>query len=306
MSNLLFDIKDPHAMTFPKNVSAKWSKSTVAMADTTKFGVVTVYDNKYAAKEVLAESKFAVHAMIPRIIHGSWAPVTHCEWCGQKLDYVAVIVGIDNKTKDAMVHHIGCDCVGKIFGVRWFGYRDASEAKRKLVESAKARSRKEKYAVEYVKYIMWMLSIPPDVMERTHFLKDMYEILTTGCKVFTKGMETVVVRMMADPKFTKVGAEKLKVQTTDIVNRIDLLLKLIASVDGDGQSGTKSFVTSVRSNVEKWGKLTEGQKNALNKVHVRYTERKTALEAKKQLKTDLGLSNATLVVPSNPTDEIPW
>jgi len=292
---ILFDVNDPQTMTFPKDVSTKWSKSIVAASLSTKFGVVTVYDNSFSANEVLAECKKDVRKMVPKA-KGSWDIRHHCDWCGQKLDYVAVIVGIDNGTGDAYVNHIGCDCVGKIFGITWFGYRSASEVKKKLIDAAKKRRRAIEYPVKYAKELAWLDSVPEFLLIRNSFLVDMKKIMRTGERAVSKKMENYLRAIQSRQEYDPKTFASAKQSIDKTLEKLHGILHMIEEVDDEDMRmkswSAYGFVKSITEKFVAWhSPLTQKQMDALNRVYVKY--RDARLDANtKQLK-----GNAS---------EIPW
>jgi hypothetical protein len=293
---ILFDVKDPSTMTRPKDVSKKWRDAQVAMANSSKYGVVTVYDNNYGAREVLDECKTEVKKMLPNV-GGSWDVHTHCEWCGQALDYVAVIVGIENGSHDAWVNHIGCDCVGKIFGIHWFGYRNADGAKRKLIEAAKIRRRAVEYPVKYAKELAQLESLPEFLLTKNTFLKDMKRILRDGSRAVSKKMENYLRATLARKEYDPKSFAAAKIEIDKTLEKLDMILKMVESVDTTDELRAKpwsayNFVKSIKDKYDTYhSPLTQKQMEALNRVYVKYRDAK--------------VKKNTNQMKGNPND-IPW
>jgi len=294
--SVLFDVKDPSTMTTPQDVSTKWSKSTVAMATHSMYGVVTVYDNNFGAKEVLFESRKAIQTAFSKVV-GSWDVHTHCEWCGQKLDYVAVVLGISTGKPNATVHHIGCDCVGKIFGMRWYGYRNAENVRKTLILAASKRRRAVEYPVKYAKEIAWLDSLPEFLLKKNGFLVDMKKVLRTGERVMSKKMDNYLHALMAkkeyDPK--KFATAKLEIDKT--LEKLNGILHIVEEVDATEEARSKpwsayAFVKSIMERFERYhSPLSQKQVDALNRVYVKYR--------------DVRIKKNTNQMKGNPND-IPW
>jgi len=274
-SILLFDAKDKSTMTRPKDVSSKWSKSTVAVANSSVYGVVTVYDNSFGAKEVLTESAKSVRKMIPKV-SGSWDSHSHCEWCGQKLDYVAVIVGLD-RNNDATVHHIGCDCVGKIFGIRWYGYRNASNAKKALMDAAKKRRRAVEYPIKYVKELAWLDAVPEFLLVKNSFLVDMKKIMRSGERAVSKKMENYLASIMKRKEYDPKNFATAKQEIDKVLDKLRGILHMVEEVDNEDMRRNSwsayNFVKSITESYSQWHRaLTPKQMEALNRVYVKYRD----------------------------------
>jgi len=274
-SSVLFDIKNPSTMTRLVDVSTKWKDSTVAMANSSKYGVVMVYDNSYGAKEILAESEKSIKTMVPKVA-GSWDVHTHCEWCGQRLDYVAVIVGIENRTGDAHVSHIGCDCVGKIFGTAWSGYRIADSAKKILVVTASRRRRAIEYPVKFAKELAWLDSLPEFLLKRNTFLTDMKSNLRTGDRPMSKKMVTYLHILMHKKEYDPKNFAIAKQEIDKTREKLRGILHLVEEIDSEDVRyqpwSAYSFVKSIMDKFEQYhNPLTRKQMDALNRVYVRYS-----------------------------------
>ncbi|MHA2367112.1 MAG: hypothetical protein ACXAC7_24380 [Candidatus Hodarchaeales archaeon] len=213
-----------------------------------------------------------------------------CEFCGNKLSYVAVIEG-NHLTKAntanknyTKVYDVGLDCLGLVLGKGWAYYNVAKREIAKLKKIAAAKKRAEKYAVEYKDLIDWFNSLHPDQLKKNYFYLSMYRILTTGNRVFTENMESAIRNKMGKIHVSKEEyEEKRKHFEKEVVPKFNNLLNLIKEVDGitDEMSiydlpkySSYSFVLSVFDDAKKKNRLTPGQIEALNKAHVRYTKRK--------------------------------
>jgi hypothetical protein len=295
--SILFDVNDPTTLSRPKDISTKWSKSTVQMTNTTEFGVVTVYDNSFGASDVLYPTRKRLKSYFP-YVKGSWDIHTHCEWCGQSLLYVAVIVGIDERDRSkSTVHHIGCDCLGKIFGINWYGFRSAADVKIRLINEAKKRRRVMNYSVTYAEELVWLDSLPEPLLKKNTFLVDMKRIIRSGDRIVSKKMADYLSGLMKskeyDPKQFAIAAVEIANTTEKILG----VLRLVESVDTTDEVRCKSwssysFVKSIFDKYERWHRpLTKKQMSALNNVYVKYKN---------------SFSKKTTTQMTGDASEIPW
>jgi hypothetical protein len=215
-----------------------------------------------------------------------------CDFCGNNLIYVAVIDGTllsggnSNKT-----YNVGLDCLGLVLGKGWAYYNVAKREIAKLKKIAAAKKRAEKYAVKYKDMIDWFNSLHPEQLKKNYFYLSMYRILTTGSRVFTENMESVIRSKMGKIKISKEEYdEKLKHHKEVVLPRLQTLLNLVKEVDGitDEMSiydlpkySAYSFVLDVFGDAKRKNRLTPGQIEALNRVHVRYTKRKKGMGEKR-------------------------
>lgn len=275
--NILFDVNDPDTMTQPADVSTKWNNATVVLATSSRYGVITVYDNSYNATKVLAESKTSTEKMISNI-NGSWDIHTHCDWCGQKLDYVAVIVGIEDGTNKATINHIGCDCVGKIFGIRWFGYRNTVEVKKKLIADAKKHKRSAEYPKKYAKELAWLDSLPAFLLNKNTFLVDMKKIMRSGEREVSKNMESYLHALQERKEYDPKTFATAKQEIDKTLEKLRGIMHLIEEVDAssiarNSQWSAYNFVKSIMEKFERYhSPLTKKQMDALNRVYVKYRD----------------------------------
>ena len=297
-TKLLFDSKDASTLTEAKDRSTKWNDATVKLSDESLFGVVTVYDNIGAPEKVLEESRTELTKHFPKI-EGDFSVHTHCQFCGQKLVYVAVIVGIDRvKRDDVTVYQIGCDCVGKIFGTMWYGYRTANDAKKILTEAAKVRRRKEEYATKYAKELAWLNSLPDMLIVRKSFLVDIKKIITTGSREITPKMEKYLRVLMHDKELDAKNFAKATILIDTQIEKVQGILRMVEEKDDVNARQTQysayTFVKSVLDRLEQWRRpLTDAQMQGLNSVYIRYTKAKNIANSQTQL------------MKGNPND-VPW
>lgn len=298
-SSVLFDINDRSTLATPKEKSVKWKKVT-ATIDNSLFGVVTVYDRTYGAQDVINESRTALTKMLGSV-SGVWDVHDHCDFCGQSIDYVALIVAL-GMFNTATVYHIGCDCVGKIFGVKWFGYRNADSARNRLVEAARARRRAAEYPVKFAANIAWLESMPPFVIRQSAFLMDMKRIMKSGEREVTKKMLAYLESFKQRKEFNGGSFADARAEHDRTVEKLTLVLRLVEEVDDtDDKRNAKwsaySFVKSVLDRFEQWHRpLTRAQMEAINRVFVRY----------KKIQSDRALGTTVENKMSGDAAVIPW
>lgn len=251
------------------HISRKWYKEAVVLVDEYDFDLSTVYDNSFA----------------PADVHGA-PPVTNCQFCGQAIRYVAVIAGKPKFAESKNVANykqIGCDCLEHVLGRNWKHFASAMRQLKVLVDAAKVESRKKRFAVKYKAYIDWIDSLPTWLIEKkeynwsNRFILDMKRILTTGEKDFSKKMQMYMDNLMKDPRYdtSKVVETKSTVETE--VRKMRELLAMIEKVDGNHIHDSYSaygFVNSILNYAIKHNGASRSQLNALNKVWLRYTNRK--------------------------------
>jgi hypothetical protein len=235
---------------------------------------------KVDVKETVNNYNFKLHH-----VHGESGK---CDFCGNNLIYVAVIEGdslIEANTMDKCtkkVYNVGMDCLQLVLGEEWVYYRQAKREIAKLKKEAAAKRRAKKYAVKYKDMFDWFESLHPEQIKKNYFYRSMLHILKTGERVFTPNMEKAIRNKMDK---TKISAdeyeEKLKHHKEVVIPRIGKLLDLVKEVDNIDKNtydipkwSAFDFVYSVLSNAIERNRLTPGQKDALNKVHVRYTKKK--------------------------------
>lgn len=209
-----------------------------------------------------------------------------CDFCGNKLVYVAVIEGdsmVEANTADKCtkkVYDVGLDCLKLVLGSEWAYFRQAKREIAKLKKIAAAKKRAEKYAVQYKDMIDWFNSLHPEKLKSNYFYLSMYRILTTGERVFTENMESVIRNKMGKISMSVDEYEaKLKNHTEVVLPKIRRLVQTIKELDNitDDISvydipkySAYGFVLDVLAFATKSNRLTAKQVIALNKVRDRY------------------------------------
>lgn len=288
---IVFNPIDKKTLTEVSNLSTKWNINVRSQIDGNAFALATVYDNSYFG-DTFVQLKDVMNKYYPNS-DVELKPVNHCEFCGQMIIYVAIIVGI-NKT-DSMkftTHQIGCDCVGKIFGVKWYGYRTASSAKTVLVNQAKIRARKEKYAKQFSQFIEWLNYLPETLINRNGFLVSMKKLLNTGERSMTDNMIKYLTKLYQSREFDLRHFAIHQAELDRNIEKVRSCLILVKDIDGDNihkSWSSYSFVCSILNNLEKWHKISPNQMIALNKVYDRYSKKRIA---------------SKFVVPED--ENIPW
>lgn len=239
--------------------SRKWSPAVVTEATSHDFVLKTVFNNN--ANPVAA---------------------AHCQWCGQKIVYVALVEGTHQSTKAVISRQIGCDCLVHLLGIHWGYYSTLQQQVKTLKEQAAIEGRQKLYATKFAAEIAWLQSLPESMIGASSksytasFLRDMLTLLTTGKKVFTKKMYDYLSKLKKDQRFQPATVAKTaQVQNTEL-GKIQALLTLIESVDGKSihdihYRGSYNIVKSVYDYVQKMNGATRKQLDMLNKIFARYT-----------------------------------
>lgn len=222
-----------------------------------------------------------------------------CDFCGNNLKYVAVITGnrLDNKII-IQKYNVGFDCLELVFGRNWTDYNKAKSAVKILKAKALAERRKEKYAVKYKDIIDWLNDRHPDFINSNYFLRDMKYILEHGNKEFSKNMESGVRRFMTKP--TKLDKdnyeERMKRFRKKTLPKIKKLYDMVCIVDnippdvfeyGIPKWSAYKFVRSVYKRASETGFLSPRQKDALNRIHVRYSKKMDRFVVNEDLKKQI-------------------
>jgi hypothetical protein len=304
LDGLYFNPKDLKTLAFVKDKSVKWNSGASDLVDVSMFGVVTVYDNNFEYKKVFDNVSSELKKLYPSFSH-SFKKTEHCEFCGQSIMYVAIIIAIDKSDPEKIdFRQIGCDCLGKIFGTTWSGFRDADSIKKILVGQAKIRSRKEKYAVKYKHYIDWLNLLPSAILEHKQFLRDMKTVLTTGSKVFSENMEQYLKSLTTAKDYSQENLKTLGTTVESVIAKLEHLLKLVSDTDKDNITKPWSayeFVNSVLTQTRNNYRVpTLKQMLSINKVYDRYTK----------IRVKIAPKNASAVTTSQltnpPTVDMPW
>lgn len=252
--------------------SVKWDENAKNLVENFDFDLERSYRNH-------GNFTFA-----PKDIHGQ-PPVTHCQFCGQNIVYVAVIAGKSKFAPDTtavpVYRQIGFDCLERVLGRYWKHYHTAMSQYKTLMQEAAQESRAKRYPVKYKEYIDWIQALPTFLTENraynytNYFIKDMLKILTTGSKIFSPKMEEQLKRLMNDPRYdAKKAIETNQLQRVE-QSQIEKLLNLIKEIDGDKiheKYSSYGFVNSVLTYVVKNNGAKRAQLDALNNVYKRYTE----------------------------------
>ena len=249
---------------------------------------------KLDIKETVNNYNFKLHH-----VHGDSGK---CDFCGNNLIYVAVIEGdslVEANTMDKCtkkVYNVGLDCLQLTLGTEWAYYTQVDREIKRLKKIAATKSRAKKYAVKYKDLIDWFNSLHPEQLKSNSFYVSMYRILTTGERVFTDNMEKAIRNKMGKVRMSvNEYDEKLKHHKDVVIPRIKTLRDLVMEVDGIElhtvdipKFSAFEFVNSVLAFATKVRKITPGQIEGLNKVHIRYTKmkkQKEVLNEKKELDT---------------------
>lgn len=278
-----------HTLTRPVLKSKKWKRideSITERINSSRFGVVTVYDNgdSFFKKEMYSRLKKSLsnEGVSSRGFSSEYS--THCDFCGQSIQYVAIVVSFpldgSNKTK---FHQIGCDCLALVFGTSWFGYRNASEIRKQLVNKNKQKKRQKEYRKKYKGYIEWLKKVSDytDVISGYHqtFFRDMLDILVNGSKPFSKNMERYLRSMQRQKPFrTFVELDEYRMQFKSIEKQFTTLLELIIEVDGreniHKRWSSYSFISNVyEQNIKRFRLPTNSQMEWVTKTYRRYSSK---------------------------------
>lgn len=223
-------------------ISSKWSKEAKSLVSKHDFNLVTVYYN-------LLQTPHSV-------LHKSLPVVYNCQFCGQNINYVAIIESSD-KTE---VRQVGCDCVEKILGRTWIHFNTMTSMQKKLKESVAKDKRKAKYATEFKNDIEWLNS---QDLKYNKFLNDMRDILTTGSRVITNRMIFYMRKLIAESVNTKPQNRVTTFDLDSVLNKIEIVRKKAIEAEFD-----VSFIDSVSNFVKTHNKITKGQMEGLNSVYI--------------------------------------
>ena len=221
-----------------------------------------------------------------------------CEFCGNKLHYVAYIEGspLTNPDGEKKRFGIGFDCLTLVFGTSWHGYTQAKREIAYLKKLAAIARRKEKNAVDYADIISWLNSLHPTQISRNKFLKDMKHILETGNKPFSINMESGIRSAMEKikPLDSANYDAQLKRHKEVVIPNLEKLLDMICEVDNlkphsyDWEAPKYSsfgFVKNVLAYAKTVDSLSQKQKDALNRVWKRYEGKKKSIPKKVEIDT---------------------
>lgn len=202
-----------------------------------------------------------------------------CEFCGNNLQYVAVIEG--HKIPDnsvAKVYSVGFDCLELVFGRDWKDHRVAKDAVKKMKEEAKAERRVEENKKKYADILTWYDNQSEKMIENDRVFSDMRKVLTTGYRDFTPGMESWLRQKMSEVKYTKDEYErKLAHFETVTLPKIENVLNLVKKVDNITNPynapsySAFDFVRDVHSQALVRKTLSLKQLKALEKIYKLYS-----------------------------------
>lgn len=205
-----------------------------------------------------------------------------CDFCGTHLRYTALIIAEDNTDIE---YKVGLDCLEHAMGTSWSHLQDVERRIKDLKEEAKKERRKEAYAEEYSEMIEW-LETRLEIVDDNRFLSDMLHVLKTGEKEFSRNMEDAVKREIENTDLDMLREKAKMVEKWK--EQLDALLEEIIEKDaiefddnGDYTIGrpysegrcSYDFVKDVRQYLDRNGKLTENQMEAMNDVKSTYSDR---------------------------------
>jgi len=212
-----------------------------------------------------------------------------CDFCGTHLRYTAVIEAEDN---DDINYDVGLDCLEHVMGTGWSHMQNVERQIEDLKEKAKKERRRKKYAEEYEEIIEWLEARLE--IEEDSFLRDMYNILTTGESEFTQNMRDSVVTNIKNTDLDFLKKKQRRVSRWE--ERLENLLETIVLKDdiqisdrsdkdypnprhvkigrprNEGRSSYE-FVQDVLQYLRQRNKLSENQMDALESVHDDYKKR---------------------------------
>ena len=149
---------------------------------------------------------------------------------------------------------------------------------RKTKPETKLKNREE-YKNLYSTEIKW-LKDNLTLLKDDKFMIDMYTILITGSRKMTPKMIESVRKNMNSPQYDTIKMIERQEKIKPILEKIHMVLELVKEVD-EGKDdyyvknySALSFVTSIKSQLKKRGKLSEKQMAGLNKVYKKYTKMK--------------------------------
>lgn len=212
-----------------------------------------------------------------------------CDFCGTHLRYTAVIEAEDDGDIN---YDVGLDCLEHVMGTGWSHMQDVERRIKDLKEEAKKERRKEKYAEEYSKIIEWLETRLE--IEEDDFLRNMYDVLTTGKKKFNQNMRDAVVDNIknTDLDFLRQKQERISRWENKLESLLDTIIEKdaieisenaekdypmpskveIGRPKSEGRSSYE-FVQDVLMFLRQQNRLTENQMDALEDVHDDYNER---------------------------------
>ena len=260
------------------NFSKRWSPDTKNLVSNSRINLITVYDNTDLTSDVLN-------------ILGSnhLQEAHHCDFCGQKIKYTSVL----KLTKNSNVTHfqIGKECLIYMddHDLHVEGYKEiknyVTKIVKDLVEKNKSKRRRTKYADLHTDVLSWMKD-HVEFVSKNRFLSDMYNILLTGKKVYSKNMDFYVKSAIEKYEQTEMAKRtNLVAKNDDVVRmKIEKVLYLISSaynikfdehfkIINGSSNGDYMFVYSIYTYFLKYNSLSQKQSETLNNVYKRLSDR---------------------------------
>ena len=134
--------------------------------------------------------------------------------------------------------------------------------------------RQEEFADKYRIEIEWLSE--NKIAKTNNFLMDMLDILKTGSRPFTEKMHNAVKKSMNNPMYDEIKSIEREEVLRPIKEKVNRVWELVAEVDEHKSSfflanySALPFVDSLKEQLNKYGRLSEKQLLALNKVYKRY------------------------------------
>ena len=249
----------PNKIVMKANPSNRWKNDILPVVESHDFGLLNVYDAGPSFRQ----------------------DDHQCDFCGTHLRYTAEIAAEDDPDIE---YKVGLDCLEHAMGTSWSHMQDVERKIKDLKEEAKKQRRKEAFAEEYEEMIDWLerrLEISED-----GFLRNMYEVLTTGESEFTQNMEEAVKKNIRNTDLDELRERQKWVD--DWLSRIDDLIEIIVETDDlewderkekyVGRSSGYGFVKSVRDQLERKSYISDNQMEALNDIYSEYQEKQSENE----------------------------
>jgi hypothetical protein len=222
------------------NPSTRWKNEIMPVVESHDFGLVDVYD---AGRTFRQDDH-------------------QCDFCGTHLRYTAVIGATDDPEIE---YEVGLNCLEHAMGTSWSHLQDVERRIKELKEEAKRKRRKEAFAEEYGEMIDW-LETYLEIRPQNDFLSDMYEVLTTGKKKFSRKMEEAVKDNMRNVDLQELREQEEFIE--GVIERLEGLLEIIE--ESSKNDGAWGFVNSVLEYAENNRRVTDKQLEAVNDVYDRY------------------------------------
>ena len=136
------------------------------------------------------------------------------------------------------------------------------------------KNRKLEYAEKYRVEIEWLST--NTLVSENDFLMEMLDVLESGERIFTEKMHKAVLKSMGNPLYYEIKMIEHKNKIKPLIEKVDAVWKLVAELDENKNDYFLSnysalpFVNSIKERLDKYGKLSEKQMIALNKVYKKY------------------------------------